>query len=283
MISLFKVNSWKGALIHLAIIVAVGIVLVLIFFFQYLPSVTNHGETITVPDVRGVKLSDLGDFLDARQLKYEVTKDSGFSATQPPLSVLKQFPQPNSKVKENRKIYVTLNAEHPPMVRMPKLVGGSVKNAQLVLKTYDLELGKIEYVPDLALNYILEQRINGRELLEGEKIPKGSTIDLVVGDGLGSQILRSPNLIGLDAESAQIAIVGSGLKVGNIEYAREGSATLQDEASETTKYYRKKVAPGAVFQQSPPPGETMELEQTVDLWVYQPDSVSTSPTLLDQE
>lgn len=279
--TIFKINSWKDILIHLAIIIAVGIVLVLIFFFQYLPSTTNHGETITVPDVRGVVLSNLDDFLNARSLRYEVTTDSGFSASLPPLSVLKQFPQPDSKVKENRKIYVTLNAEHAPLVRMPKLVGGSVKNAQLVLKTYDLTLGKIEYTPDLALNYILEQRINGRQLLEGEKIPKGSIVDLVVGDGLGSQILKSPNLIGLDAESAQIAIVGSGLKVGRVQYDEQGTIRVKDENGETTQPDRKKVSPGAVFQQRPEPGETMALEQTVDLWVYRPDSISSNPTLLD--
>lgn len=281
--SLFEVNSWKGVLIHLGIIVAIGIVLVLIFFYSYLPATTNHGETITVPDVRGIKLSELNNFLDSRNLRYEVTKDSAFSANQPPLSVLKQFPQPNSKVKENRKIYVTINTEHPPLIKMPKLVGGSVKNAQLIMKTYDLKLGKIEYTPDPALNYIFEQRIDGREVLEGEKIPKGSTIDLVVGDGLGNQVLKSPNLIGLDAESAQVAIVGSGLKVGNMHYEKEGSAVLQDEESEAAKYYRKNVPPGSVFKQIPNPGERMELEQSVELWIYQPDSVSTqSSTLLDQ-
>ena len=45
---------------------------------------------------------------------------------------------------------------------MPKLIGGSVKNAQLILKTYDLKLGEIDYVADLALNYVLEQRVNRR-------------------------------------------------------------------------------------------------------------------------
>ncbi|MEQ8471858.1 MAG: PASTA domain-containing protein [Marinoscillum sp.] len=281
--SIFKIQTWKDLLIHLAIIIGLGLFLVCGFFYIYLPNSTNHGETITVPDVRGVSLEELSQFLEERNLRYEVTTDSGFSATQPPHSVLKQFPMPNAKVKENRKIYVTLNAQSAPLVRMPKLVGGSVKNAQLVLKTYDLILGEIQYTPDLALNYVLQQQLNGRQVLEGERIPKGSVIDLIAGDGLGNQALNSPNLISLDEESAQFAIVGSGLKIGQIKYEKEGIAVIQDESSDESRYYRKQVPPGSVFKQSPIPGETMRLGQMVDLWIYSPDSLNTSPTLLDQE
>lgn len=282
--SIFKINSWKDLLLHVGIIVTLGVLFIFIFFFVYLPVTTNHGETITVPDVTGVPVDELDEFLEVRNLRYEVQEDSGFSADLPPLTVLQQFPLPNAKVKENRKIYVSLNAENPPLVRMPKLVGGSVKNAQLILKTYDLKLGEIKYVPDLALNYVLEQRLGERELLEGERIPKGSTINLVVGDGLGKQTLESPNLIGLDLESAQFAIVGSGLKIGEITHEKEGVAVVKVELEDgTIEYQDQPVAPGAVFKQRPPTGRNMRLGQMVDLWIYSPDSLNTSPTLLDQE
>lgn len=281
--SIFKFNSWKDLIIHLLIILGVGIVIVVIFFYVYLPFTTHHGETITVPDVRGVTLDELDEFLAIRNLRYEVTEDSGFSANMPPLAVLKQFPLPNSKVKENRKIYVSLNAENPPLVRMPKLVDGSVKNAQLVLKTYDLKLGEIEYVPDLALNYVLEQRINGREVLEGERIPKGSSIDLIVGDGLGNTSLESPDLIGLDTESAQFAIVGSGLKIGQITHEEEAVAVVEVEGADgSVSTMEKTVPPGSVYKQNPTAGKSMRLGQVVDLWIYSPDSLNTNPTLLDR-
>ncbi|RED96169.1 PASTA domain-containing protein [Marinoscillum furvescens] len=282
--SIFKINSWKDLLLHVGVIVTLGVLFVFIFFFVYLPMSTNHGETITVPDVTGVHVDDLDEFLEVRNLRFEVQEDSGFSADLPPLTVLHQFPLPSAKVKENRKIYVSLNAEKPPLVRMPKLVGGSVKNAQFVLKTYDLNLGEIKYVPDLALNYVLEQRLEEREVLEGERIPKGSTINLVVGDGLGKQTLESPNLIGLDLESAQFAIVGSGLKIGEITHEKEGVAVVKVELEDGTfEYEEQPVAPGAVFKQRPTSGRSMRLGQMVDLWIYSPDSLNTSPTLLDQE
>ena len=280
----FKINTWKDLAVHIVVLIGLSLALVFSFFYIYLPINTNHGETITVPDVQGVALADLDEFLKERNLRYEVTSDSGFSASLPPLSVLRQFPSANSKVKENRKIYVSLNAENAPLVRMPKLIRGSVKNAQLVLKTFDLNLGEIKYVSDLALNYILEQKHNGQVIKEGTQVPKGSVIDLIVGDGLGQQSLASPNLIGLDLESAQFAIIGSGLKVGNTTYEKQGIAVVEEEL-ENGVFIAKdiQVSPGSIFKQKPSIGTEMRLGQKVDLWVYRPDSLNTNPTLLDQQ
>lgn len=281
---LFKVDTWKDFLIHLGIIAVTGIALVLLFFYVYLPFDTNHGETITVPDVQGMALKELDDFLGERNLRYEVTEDSSFSPTAPPLAVLKQFPLPESKVKEHRKIYVTLNAEKPPLIRMPNLVGGSVKNALLVLKSYDLIHGKTRYISDPFLNSVRGQQLNGREVLEGERIPKGSVIDIVAGNGLGNQNLQSPNLGGLDYESAYFAIVGSGLKIGTVTYEKEGVVVMEVmNNDESLRHIKKQVSPGAVFKQNPARGEDMRLGQTVDLWIYSPDSLNTGTTLLDQE
>ncbi|MEQ8337189.1 MAG: PASTA domain-containing protein [Cyclobacteriaceae bacterium] len=281
--NLLKANKWYDILKHLGLMAFIGILLVLFFFYIYMPLSTNHGETLTVPDVRGVAFEDLDKFLGERKLRYEVTEDSGFSADLPPLSVLRQLPMPNAKVKENRKIYVTLNAEKPPLVRMPKLIGGSVKNAQLILKTYDLRLGNIDYQPDIALNYVLDQKINGRRVMEGERIPKGSSIDLVAGDGLGRVSLESPNLIFLDQESAEFAIIGSGLKIGDVTYEKTGLAVVEVEKEDGTfEYKQQEVSPGAVFKQRPTPGINMRIGQEVDIWIYKPDSLNVNPTLLDE-
>lgn len=275
-------KSWIRLLTHLAIVLGISTLLILSFFYVYLPITTNHGETITVPDVRGITLDQLDVFIGDRDLRYEVTLDSGFSATAKPLAVLKQFPLPNAKVKGNRKIYVTLNSTKAPLIRMPKLNGGSVKNAALILQTYDLILGEIIYVPDPYLNYILKQQFNGREVLEGEKIPKGSVIDLVAGDGLGMQILSSPDLIGQDLESAQVAIIGSGLKVGDIIQEKSNIAVISTELDDGTMEDKKiKVSPGSVTRQSPAKGKTMKLGQKIDLWVYRPDSINIQPTILN--
>ena len=97
------------------------------------------------------------------------------------------------KVKEKRKIYITLNSKIPPKIKMPNLINGSVKNAQLILKSYDLKLGKINYVPDMAVNAVIKMYIKGDPIVHNDIITKGSTIDLDVGDGYGNQIFETPD------------------------------------------------------------------------------------------
>ena len=238
-------------------------------------------ETITVPDIVGIPFDELDIHLTKRNLQYVITEDSGFSALYPPLTVLKQFPQPNSKVKEKRKIYLTLNAATPPMVRMPDLIEGSLKNAQMVLKTYDLILGKRTYIPDPFFNTVLAQKIDGKEIEAGTMIPKGSTVDLEIGDGRGNVNLESPNLIGLDEESAKFAIIGSGLEIGEITYQTDNLAIIpsENEGEEPTE---QQVSPGDVVKQRPLTGRQMRINQKIDLWIYKPDSTNLNPSILDQ-
>ncbi|MEQ9301987.1 MAG: PASTA domain-containing protein [Cyclobacteriaceae bacterium] len=268
-------RSFKDLILHLIIMGVVGVGLILFFFFVYLPSSTNHGETITVPDLQGVTIDELDDYLIKRNLRYEITEDSGYSANYAPFAVLKQFPLANSKVKENRKVYLTLNAKSPPLVRMPRLIDGSVKNAQLVLRTYDLLLGDITYMPDIAANAVLAQYYKGNAITEGEYVPKGAKIDLEVGDGLGNQIFESPFLIGQNLEDAQFAIIGSGLKVGDVYYQKDGKAELEVEDEDgNIRREEKDIPAGSVFKQRPRAGTKVKLGQSIDLWVVEQDTVS---------
>ena len=100
-------QSRSDLFIHLGIIICSILVLFLGFFFIYLPFTTNHGEAITVPDLKKMNVMELEDFLDSRDLRYEVS-DCTFVAGVTPLSVLAQYPLPGAKVKDGRKIYVTI-------------------------------------------------------------------------------------------------------------------------------------------------------------------------------
>src|SRR5689334_5867694 len=90
--------------------IAIGIVLLtgVVYFYIYLPGTTNHGESITVPDLTGMKLEELSDFLSQHELRYEID-DSTYSEEYPPLTILRQYPRAGAAVKENRVIYVSVN------------------------------------------------------------------------------------------------------------------------------------------------------------------------------
>jgi beta-lactam-binding protein with PASTA domain len=237
---------------HLLIIAGVGLLLVLGFFYVYLPITTHHGETINVPKVTGMNLAALEDYLDERNLAYFVD-DSSYSPSVAPFTVLTQDPAPGEKVKEGRKIYLQIAMKNPPVIKMPKLTDGSVKNAQLILKSYDLVVGQIQLVPDLAQNAVLKQLVNGKEIAPGAPIAKGTKVDLVVGDGQGNQEFAVPNLVNMPQDEATTLLVGQGLQVGEVfeQAAEDGQA------------------PGTVVRQRPvaAPNATIRMGQLVDLWV----------------
>ena len=241
--------------INILIILGVLFTLLFIFFQLYLPNYTNHGQTVTVPDLDGFHYDELGSYLDERNLVLEITPDSGFVADVKPLHVLKQNPKPGAKVKQNRKIYITLNAENAPLVNMPNLVNTPLKNAQEILSNFGLVRGEIVYVPDIGINVVLEQKYRGRNIKEGMEIAKGSQIDLVVGDGLGNQTLAIPNLLGMDEGEAEFLVIGSGLRVGTLSYVKTDT-----------------VPQGTIIQQLPPAGVNAKTGEIIDLWISELES-----------
>ncbi|MTI33451.1 PASTA domain-containing protein [Cytophagales bacterium RKSG123] len=254
-----KFNSWKGLLFNLTLILALGTSVVLGFFYLYLPSETHHKETITVPNLVGRPLEDVERFLKDRNLQFVVTQDSGYSTNYSPLSVLQQNPKAGFKVKENRKIYISLNAKTPPMIGMPNLIDGSLKNAKMILASYGLEVGNLQYVPDLAENAVLSQLYLGKKIKPGTRIAKGSSIDLVIGDGLSKQNFEMPDLTGMDQEEANFNIQALSLQTASVTFV-----PAQDSLN----------IPGTIFQQNPLAGEKVRAGQLVDLWIIETDSTT---------
>ncbi|MBJ6142195.1 PASTA domain-containing protein [Hymenobacter sp. BT559] len=248
--SFFKSDTWFDVFKHLAVIAVLGTGLVLGFFYVYLPLTTHHGETIVVPKVTGMNLADLENYLDQRNLSYYVD-DSSYSASATPLQVLTQEPAPGEKVKEDRKIYISVAMRRPPVIKMPKLTEGSVKNAQLILKSYDLEVGQLKFVPDLAQNMVLKQQLNGQDIAPGAPIAKGSKIDLIVGDGQGNQDFAAPTLVNMPEDEARTLLAGQGLQMG--EAFKQAATDGQ--------------TPGTVVRQRPLPGTPIRMGQLVDLWI----------------
>jgi beta-lactam-binding protein with PASTA domain len=237
-----------GLLASLGITIGVVLLLFVLYFYAYLPIVTNHGETITVPSIEGMQLEELETFLGDRNLRYEVN-DSSYSEEYPPLTILKQYPHAGSKVKENRVIYISINRVKPPTVPMPDLVDGSLINAEAVLRGNELKRGKIELVRGPFLHLVKEMKMNGHTLLPGTRIPKGSVIDLVVEDG-GSVTVTTPDLIGYTLEDAKVPIFGSNLILGTVHPVGDTTNVLV-----------------VILKQKPAAGETIRVGDIVELWV----------------
>jgi eukaryotic-like serine/threonine-protein kinase len=245
-------RSRRDVWLHAGSILVLLIVLVLGFFYIYLPYTTHHGQTVTVPQLTGMNAAELESFLDARNLEYLVD-DSTYNPDKPSLTVLSQYPAAGQVVKTGRKIFVTLNSLQPPLVKMPSLLNRSVTNAEGELESYGLRKGNITYVPDIQHNAVLKQLYLGKEIKDGALIPKGSKIDLEVGDGLGNQEFEAPNLVGTSYEEAGFTLSGVDLRLGTIIY--------QTQATETA---------GTVVRQQPTAGAKIRVGEQVDLWIAGP-------------
>ncbi len=208
--------SKRELLTHLGIMAGLVLVLALGFFFIYLPSTTNHDDIVEVPKVTGMKLPAIEAIMDEHDLRYEV-QDSDYVSKLPPLTVIEQYPQAGSNVKEDRKVFITVVAQNPPTVEMPDLKDFSLRSAQETLENFELKVGKIIYKPDsLHANAVLAQQVNGRAIEPGTRITRYTQVDLVLGSMGDNKPFAVPNLIGRTLGDAESVLTGLSLIRGSL-------------------------------------------------------------------
>jgi beta-lactam-binding protein with PASTA domain len=231
----FRFLLTKKFLRHLGLAAAITIIL-LLGTLLWLKVYTHHGKTIMVPDLAGLTMDEVGEVTSSRRLRFEVV-DSVFSTEMPRGTVIKQNPNATSRVKKNRKIFLTMNAVNPEMISMPQLIGLSFRQARLALQNAGLEQGAINYRPDFAKNNVLQQMRSGSVINEGTIITKGAVIDLVLGMGLSSKTTRVPNLVGLELDKALEIIPDYYLNMGAITYDNSMETAADSSAAFIWRQY----------------------------------------------
>ncbi|RNC86113.1 MAG: PASTA domain-containing protein [Balneola sp.] len=193
-------------------LILVGAVSLLTIDKLIMPIYTNYNEGVTVPDVTRISLTEAEELLTSYGLRVEVSDRRANSAF-PADYVIDQAPAPSVLVKPNRKVYLTVNTAVKPQVIVPNVVNLSLRNAQIQLQNYGLEVGSISYESSRFKNAVLRQSIP-----QGITVEKGRAIDLVVSDGLGDKIVDIPEIRGLRLPDAQLKLREVGLRVGEIRF-----------------------------------------------------------------
>lgn len=203
-------------------LLAIGsvIAVVLIAFFS-LSFYTNHGSGIPVPKLKGMSIDRAISILKEQGFNYQI--DSVYADDQPPGTIREQDPDPETNVKENRVIYLTMVTRLAPTVILPDIEQTPYISAAATLSNYGLKIGDTTYRADIARGLVLEVRFGGQIIKPGSKIPKGSKLDLVLGDGAGASEVDIPDLLNQDLDAAKFVIKNSGLTIGTIAY--QGSIT----------------------------------------------------------
>lgn len=158
--------------------------LLLIGVFQWLKITTNHDEYIVVPNLEKLELDIVGKKLTNMNLRYEVLDSANFNPNYKPLSIIEHTPDAGKKVKENRKIYLTINPSGYRNIEIPEgLIGKTLRQVRPNLVSLGFEVGEVTEEPNMAKDVVLKMMHDGEEIKAGDQIKKSSTIDLVVGDG----------------------------------------------------------------------------------------------------
>jgi beta-lactam-binding protein with PASTA domain len=271
---MFKFITQRSFVVNLLIAVAL-LFLIFFLFFISLGSITRHNETIRVPQVAGKPLAEATSILEKEGFKVSV-QDSVYIDTLAPLAVVKQSPESEELVKINRTVYLTVNRLLPPLIEMPDLRGFSFRSAAMYLQSLGLRVGDTSYTPDIARNAVKEQLYNGNAIEPGTKIPMSSSVDFVLGNGLGETQLTVPDLIGLTVSQAREYLSGDNIGLGVI--IATGAVT------DTANAFIVKQNPAPTTQL--PTGETVHNRiragQFMDIWISTnapvKDSAETQPS-----
>ena len=150
---------------------------------KLLHSYTLQDQKIKVPDLLGLSEQEVAIVLKDLTLTYRVLEVGSFNPKVPKNAVLDQQPKAGSIVKENRKIYITLNPNGFADAMIPSFYGKTQKEIIQLIKNSGFKIGEYEEIDDVG-TVVRGLKYQGRELQLGEKLPKNSTIDIVIGNGL---------------------------------------------------------------------------------------------------
>ncbi|MBK5213877.1 MAG: PASTA domain-containing protein [Flavobacteriaceae bacterium] len=190
------------------LLLAIVALLILAFLILWwLRISTNHNERIEVPNLAKMSLDKVEEKLDEMDLRYEILDSANYNPDFPKYSVIEQIPKPGKFVKEDRKLYLTLNPSGYRKIEVPDVLGRTRRQAEPTLLAMGFKIGKISYRPHISDN-VLEMRYKGEKLDPGTPLQKTSIIDLIVGDESQNRI-QTEDSLGINPEGSPIQEEGN--------------------------------------------------------------------------
>ena len=178
----FNFLKSKTFLIQLGLAVLV-LIITIFLVLRYLNSTTNHGEFVEVPDFSKKSVMEMRKSIEEAGLRYEVLDSANYNPDYPRFSIIEQNPTAGSKVKENRKVYFTVNPSGYKKVTVPQIIQVTKRNASSMLKAVGLDVQRVTYIDELDKDMVYRIKFKGKDIKPGDKLPKTSKIELICGNG----------------------------------------------------------------------------------------------------
>ena len=230
---------------------------------QGLDKMTLHGQTILVPNLSSYSIYEVEDTLSTLNLRYSVVDSGAYNAIYPRGSVIDQLPKPNSRVKFNREILLTVNPKNVSLISVPNFTDRSSRQYISELKAKGFRIGKFIFKDDEHANVVLGLSFKGNKLKVDDKLEKSSKLDLVLGNGKGMQ-MQMPSLIAVSNRNIETKLQSLSLNIGEFNYDKSVIDTLN----------------AFVYKQRPEAEtEEIDLGSFVNLWFTEDSSTLRVDTL----
>ena len=171
-------------------------------------------DTVVVPDLLGKDVVYSLELLTDLGLNTKI-RGSEYSDNFPKNHVILQDPTPGSEIKKGRDIRILLS-KGPKVIRMPNVIGLSLRQARLVLEENGLCLGyeTFAYVDEkTGKDIVLSQNPLYENLVD-----RGRCANLLISQGQRTRAYQMLDLKGLSVDEAVVLIERSRLQVGRFRY-----------------------------------------------------------------
>jgi len=258
--SKFWKESFAGFVLKniiLALIIVVALAWIALIYMDFY---THHGDFETVPNLKGLYIEEAEMSLSNHGL-YPQIIDSVYVRNKKLGTIIEQIPAANSRIKKNRPIYIIINSRQVYQVPLPDVNDVSYRQADAMLKSIGLSVSSVQYSPSEYKDLVIDVKYRGRSVLAGIRIPEGSSLVLIVGNGLGGDKAATPSLKGLDLEAAKQEALNNSMVIGGIVYDIE-------PMGDDDQYI--------IYRQHPAAGKTITTGTRIDIWL------SKDKTMLDK-
>lgn len=204
---------------------------------SWLDNYTRHGDNIVVPSLSRMDYNEAVSTLEEHELFAEVMDTSEFDPDFPRGSIINQYPEDGATVKKGRVIKLTINPMKARKVEIPQLIEKTKRRAIYDLESKGFKVGALTYVPYLGKDVVVDIKVNGKSVKEKDRFEKGTTIELVLGKGLGNDLSPMPYLRYLSLSEAKELLLKASLNLGSVIYDED----ILD--SNTAVVYNQRPAP----------------------------------------
>lgn len=175
---------------------------------------TRHGQSVTVPNVRGQRIDIARQKLEAMGLRAEVV-DTGYVDTYIGDVVLEQAIAPGRQVKAGRIVALTINAASARAIALPDIVDNcSRREAEARLRGLGFKNIRVEYAVGYK-DWVTGLKIGAAAAPAGKRVSVVTLLTLVVGDGSLEDEFNGN-------DSLDYAIFGSNNEVSDTEILEDG-------------------------------------------------------------